>query len=164
METSLDDCKRMTCTGGGNILNYLEGTCEIRRCQGNDYMLSSTRGGWHIFVLDSARLTAENISIVPGNVISGQDGIGWIPIAVPIICVCVIVPIVVVAVVFTRRRKGRKNADEPVGYDNTVQRVDTQAAGNEREIQKPYYGLQSLDRSTPSDYESVQVPTYEQLE
>ena len=69
-EVSLSHCKRMTCTGGGNILNYLQGTCEIRRCQGNDYMLSSTRGGWHIYVLDVARPSAVTATTLPSKATS----------------------------------------------------------------------------------------------
>ncbi len=95
----------MTCTGGGNIFNYLGGVCEVRRCQGNDYMLSSARGGWNIYVLDVTRLTAHNATMLPANATSGQDGVGWISIAIPIIGVCVLIPVVVVAVVVVRKGK-----------------------------------------------------------
>ena len=163
-EVNLSECKRMTCTGGGNILNYLQGTCEMRRCQGNDYMLSSARGGWNIYVLDVARLTAETAKMLPGNANSGQDGVGWVPIAVPIICVCVIVPIVVVTVLVIRK-KGRNVDDEAVTYENTIQMATTmQAAENQIETQNTYYSLKSHEQPEASEYESIQTPTYEQLE
>ncbi len=136
----------------------------MRRCQGNDYMLSSARGGWNIYILDNARLTTETATMLPGDITSGQDGIGWIPIAVPIICVCVLIPVVVVAVVFVRKKKVR-NAEETVTYVNTVQAVATaQSAESEMETPKTYYGLKSRDQPEPSEYESIQAPTYEQLE
>ncbi len=62
VQVNLSHCKRMTCTGGGNIFNYLHGTSEIRRCQGNNYMLSAACGGWNIYILDVPRLSkTENV-------------------------------------------------------------------------------------------------------
>ncbi len=164
VEVNLSDCKRMTCTGGGNILNYLDGICEMRRCQGNDYMLSSARGGWNIYVLDVSRLTAEAGTMLPGNTTSGQDGVTWIPIVVPMICVCILVAIVVAIALFARKRN-RRNINETVTYNNTIQMAATmQAAENQTETHKTYYNLKSLDQSESSNYESIAIPTYEELE
>ncbi len=163
-EVNLSECKRMTCTGGGNILNYHQGTCEMRRCQGNDYMLSSARGGWDIYTLDVTRLPTESPTMLPGNADFVQDGVGWIPIAVPIVCVCVFVPIVVVTVVVIRRRK-ETNVDETVTYDDTIQMPPTmQAAEKQTETQNAYPGLKSRDQPEPSEYETMQTPIYEQVE
>ena len=61
----------MTCSGGGDIFNYLGGIiCEIRQCQGNDYMLSSALGGWNIYVLDVARLASDSGTMLPGMIIT----------------------------------------------------------------------------------------------
>ncbi len=100
-EVNLSDCKRMTCTGGGNILNYLQGTCEMRRCQGNDYMLSSDRGGWNIYVLDVARVNvttttgfpgnyAETTTVLPCSNTSGLGVVGWIWMDVIAICISIL--------------------------------------------------------------------------
>ncbi len=199
IEVSLIHCKRTTCTGGGNILNYHQGTCEIRRCQGNDYMLSSARGGWHIYVLDAARHTAATsttlpskatsvlptaaaASVLPGNPTlvhltgdtttmlrgkptSRQDGVGWIPIAVPVICVCVVVLIVVVVtVVFIRKRKAR-NTEETVTYDNNAGRVATvEVTEAHMATQQTYYDLKSRGQPAYSEFEWPQDPTYEYVE
>ncbi len=154
----------MTCTGGGNIFNYLEGICEVRHCEGDNYMLSSARGGWDIYILDVARLTADTATMLPGSTTSGQEDIDWIPIAVPIVCVCILIPVVVVIVLFVKKRK-RGNPDETVTYDNAIQTVNTtQGTENQKEMQKQYYGLKSRHQPEPSQYNSMQAPIYEQVE
>ncbi len=76
---------------------------------------------------------------------------------------CVLIPVVVVIAVFVRKKRVR-NAEETVTYDDTIQTVNTtQSVENQLETQK-YYDLKSRDQPEPSEYESIQTPTYLQLE
>ncbi len=51
VQVNMSYCKRMTCTGGVKIFNYLNGACEIR-CQCNEYIRPR-----NIYVLDAIRLS-----------------------------------------------------------------------------------------------------------
>ena len=50
---SLEDCKAQTCAVGGNTLNYKpDGTCDIKKCEGDDLQLSTCCGGHDIYTMD----------------------------------------------------------------------------------------------------------------
>ena len=45
------ECVQKTCDTGGNTFNYLNGLCQIRMCEGNDYKLTTSDKGWYIATL-----------------------------------------------------------------------------------------------------------------
>ena len=45
------ECVQNTCDAGGNTLNYRNGLCQIRMCDGNDYKLTTSDEGWYIATL-----------------------------------------------------------------------------------------------------------------
>ncbi len=48
---SYAECVQNTCEKGGNTINYLNGLCQIRKCEDSDYQVSNADEGWMIATL-----------------------------------------------------------------------------------------------------------------
>ena len=52
---TVEDCKRITCSHGGNAFNWKDGICYYKKCEAGQLILNTGtfHGGWNIYAIDA---------------------------------------------------------------------------------------------------------------